>query len=151
MELIKPKMHDIPEMQQVVRGYIEEGVILARSDDEVANSIRSYTVAKIDGEIVGFSALYIYTAKLAEVRSLAVKKEFQGRGIGAKIVDALLKEGRELGLKQVLTLTYHAEFFKKLGFREIPKEEIWHQKVWEDCIRCKHFPVCNEIALIVDL
>lgn len=151
MELLKPMMSDIVHMQQLVRGYIEEGIVLARSDDEVASTIRSYTVAKIDGEIVGFAALYIYTSKLAEVRSLAVKKEFHGKGVGSAVVRALIKEGMSLGIRQVLTLTYQAGFFKKLGFKEIPKEEIWHQKVWEDCIRCKHFPVCNEIALILDL
>lgn len=151
MELIKPTMHDIAQMQRLVKGYIEDGIILARSDDEVANTIRSYTVAKIDGKIVGFAALYIYTAKLAEVRSLAVTKEFHGKGVGSAIVRALVEEGKKLGVEQVLTLTYEAGFFKKLGFKEIPKEEIWHQKVWEDCIRCKYFPVCNETALILNL
>ena len=151
MELIKPTMHDIAQMQRLVKGYIEDGIILARSDDEVANTIRSYTVAKIDGKIVGFAALYIYTAKLAEVRSLAVTKEFHGKEVGSAIVRALVEEGKKLGVEQVLTLTYEAGFFKKLGFKEIPKEEIWHQKVWEDCIRCKYFPVCNETALILNL
>lgn len=151
MELIKPTLSDIDSMQRLVRPYIEEGIVLARSDDEVANTIRSYVVAKIDGEIVGFAALYIYTAKLAEVRSLAVKKELQAQGIGSAIVKNLIEEGKKLGIKQILTLTYQAGFFKKLGFIEVPKEEVWHQKVWEDCIRCKYFPVCNETALILDL
>jgi amino-acid N-acetyltransferase len=50
-----------------------------------------------------------------------------------------------------LTLTYQKEFFEKLGFVEIPKESIPDKKIWADCIKCKFFPNCNEIALIKHL
>ena len=40
------------------------------------------------------------------------------------------------------------EFFEKNGFVEIPKENIPEHKIWADCIKCKHFPICNEISLI---
>lgn len=151
MELIKPTLADIAEMQRLVRPYIEEGVILPRSDEEVANAIRSYTLARENGSIVGFASLFIYTPALAEVRSLAVAPGQQGKGLGSAIVRALIEEAKRLGIKQLLTLTYHVSFFKRLGFEEVPKEEVWHHKVWEDCIRCKHFPVCNESALILNL
>ncbi|MDR2905108.1 MAG: N-acetyltransferase [Helicobacteraceae bacterium] len=152
MQLIKPKLSDIAEMQNLVKPFIEDGIILPRSDEEVANTIRSYTIAKNDqNKIVGFSSLFIYTDKLAEVRSLVVSKEFQGQKIGSEIVLKLIEEARSLGLMQLITLTYRASFFTRLGFKQVPKEEVWHHKIWEDCIRCKHFPVCNEIALILSL
>jgi len=60
-----------------------------------------------------------------------------------------LEEARTLGVKEdVLVLTYLPEFFKKLGFREIDKEVIPEHKIWADCIKCIHFPVCNEVALV---
>ncbi|GHV08122.1 acetyltransferase [Campylobacterota bacterium] len=151
MQLAKPTLADIGEMQRLIRVFIDEGTILSRSDEEVANAIRSYTIAKIDDAIVGFASLYIYTPSLAEVRSLAVGRNSQGHGVGSAIVEALINEARSLKLKQLLTLTYRATFFSRLGFHELPKEEVWHHKVWEDCIRCKHFPVCNEIALTLEL
>jgi amino-acid N-acetyltransferase len=138
-------------MQHLVKPYVEEGTILVRSDDEVANAIRSYALAKEKEEILGFASLFIYTRELAEVRSLAVAKKHQRNGIGGAIVRALIEEGRKLGLRQILTLTYHSAFFKKLGFQEVAKEEVWHHKVWEDCIKCRHFPVCDESALILNL
>jgi amino-acid N-acetyltransferase len=85
---------------------------------------------------------------LAEVRSLIVKDGYQGKQIGSKLVSKLEEEGRALGLKQMLTLTYKKEFFEKNGFVEIPKENIPEHKIWADCIKCKHFPICNEISLI---
>lgn len=144
-------MDFIPQMQIIVKPYVEDGTILYRSDNEIANTIRSYTVAKLDGEVVGFSALHIYSTKLAEVRMLVIKDNLQGKGIGYKLVSQLLKEGKSLGLKRVLTLTYSEDFFKKLGFKVIDKNEIPDHKVWEDCIKCKRFPECNEIALVIDL
>jgi amino-acid N-acetyltransferase len=142
---------DVAEMQKLVRPYVEEGIILFRSDDEVANTIRSYTTAREDGEIVGFAALYIYSPSLGEIRSLVVGRGHQKKGIGKKIVGALLDEGRRYGLKRILSLTFEKTFFQCLGFVEVSKEEIPESKVWEDCIKCKLFPVCNESALIIAL
>ena len=149
--LDKPTLADVAAMQALVKPYVEEGIILYRSDDEVANTIRSYTIARQDGEIVGFAALYIYSPLLGEIRSLVVGKGHQRKGIGKKIVLELLDEGRKYGLKRVLSLTFEKEFFLGLGFQEVSKEEIPENKVWEDCIKCKLFPVCNESALIIDL
>ncbi|MDR2034066.1 MAG: N-acetyltransferase [Helicobacteraceae bacterium] len=149
MELLKPKLTDVDEMQKIIKPYIDEGIILYRSDDEVANMIRSYTIAKENSAIIGFAALYIFTRKLGEARSFVVAKEHQAKGVGNAIAQKLIEEAKFLGLEQILTLTYRASFFKRLGFKETPKEEIWGHKVWEDCIRCKHFPICDETALIL--
>ena len=85
------------------------------------------------------------------MRSLVVSPNFRKQGIGAKIVEELIKEAEFYGLKQVFALTYQKGFFEKLGFKEISKEELPAQKIWADCIKCKKFPVCNEIAVIYTL
>lgn len=105
-----------------------------------------------DAEILaGFASLKIFNANLAEVRSLIVAPQFRRRGIARAIVNELLDEAKFYGLKSVFTLTYQKEFFEHLGFIEIPKDELPAQKIWADCIKCKKFPVCNEIALIYTL
>ena len=135
-------------MQTLVAPYIKNGTILYRSDNEVATTIRSYTVIKDDGKIVGFSALHIHSLELCEIRSLIIDENHRGQNIASNLVQELLKEAKELGLKEVLALTYVDEFFIKLGFNIIDKEQIPDHKIWLDCSRCKHFPVCNEISLI---
>ena len=35
--------------------------------------------------------------------------------------------------------------------KEINKEVIPEHKIWADCIKCIHFPVCNEVALVYKL
>ena len=109
------------------------------------------TLAFDDDRLIGYSALHIHAANLAEVRSLIVDGAYRGKGVGSGLVNALLAQARELEIAQVFTLTYRSEFFKNLGFEEISKEKLPAQKIWADCIKCKHFPVCNEIALIQNL
>ncbi|OHE09548.1 MAG: GNAT family N-acetyltransferase [Sulfurimonas sp. RIFOXYD12_FULL_33_39] len=138
-------------MQKLVVKEIEAGVILARSSDEVATNIRSYILAKEDDKIVGFCALHIHTQSLAEIRSLVVTENKRGMGIGQSLIAKAIEEAKALGLQKVLSLTYKQLFFEKLGFVEIPKESLPEHKIWADCIKCKHFPVCNEVSLIKTL
>ena len=136
-------------MQSLVVNEVKEGVILNRSEDEVATNIRSYILAKDGDKIVGYGALHIHSVRLAEIRSLIVDSAYRGKGIGKDIVEYALKEAKELQIKEdVLVLTYLPDFFKKLGFSEINKEQIPEHKIWADCINCIHFPICNEVALI---
>ena len=151
IELRKASLSNIEMMQKLVAPEVESGIILARSEDEIATNIRSYTLAYFEDEIVGFCALHIHTAALAEVRSLIVKESLRGQKIGEQIVNRCIKEARALGLQRVLTLTYRQGFFERLGFVEIPKESLPEHKIWADCIKCKHFPVCNEVSLIKNL
>ena len=141
-------LEDIKKMQLLVAPEVQSGIILARNDDEIATSIRSYILAKRQNELLGFGAMHFHTNKLGEVRSLIVSSEVRGEGIGKNIVTELLKSAKELKAKQVFTLTYKREFFEKLGFNEISKEDLPAHKIWADCIKCKFFPICDEIALI---
>ena len=148
IKLRKAKLSDIPAMQSLVEQEVKEGVILKRSDDEVATNIRSYILAFKDSELLGYGALHIHSPTLSEIRSLIVAPNARGLGVGKKIVEYCKEEAKELGLKEILVLTYIAEFFKKLDFVEIDKEKIPEHKIWLDCVKCIHFPVCNEISLI---
>ena len=152
VKLVKAKLYDIPAMGNLVVQEVEDGIILQRSEDEVATNIRSYILAKDGDKIVGYGALHIHSMRLAEIRSLIVDTNYRGQNIGKDIVNFAISEAKELGVsEEVLVLTYLADFFKKIGFIEIPKESIPEHKIWADCIKCIHFPVCNEISLVYRL
>jgi len=148
IKLQKAKLNNIAKMQELVEDEVANGIILRRSDDEVATNIRSYVLAYKENKLLGYGALHIHSKDLSEIRSLIVSKEARGLGIGKKIVQFCINEAKELGCKEVLVLTYVAEFFNKMGFVEIDKESIPNHKIWTDCVKCIHFPVCNEISLI---
>jgi amino-acid N-acetyltransferase len=148
IKLRKAKLSDIKAMQKMVASEVKDGIILPRSDDEVATNIRSYVLAFRGDELVGYGALHIYSITLSEIRSLIVSKSARGLGIGKEIVEYCKNEAKDLGLKEVLVLTYVPTFFEKLGFYEIDKASIPDHKIWADCVKCKLFPVCNEISLV---
>ena len=147
----KAKLSDIQNMQELVLPEVESGIILTRTNDEIATNIRSYTLAFNGDELVGFCALHIHAPSLAEIRSLIVKEGVRGHKIGESLVNGCIEEAINLELKQVLSLTYKQSFFERLGFLEIPKESLPEHKIWADCIKCKHFPICNEVSLIKSL
>ena len=151
IELFKPKVSDIASMQKLVASEVENGNILDRNSNEMATTIRSYTAAKDENGVIGFVALHIHTETLAEVRSLVVKENYRNKGIATKLINSVIKEAKDLNLKRLLVLTYKKNFFEFFGFSEIPKESIPETKIWADCIKCKHFPVCDEVSLVLDI
>ena len=152
VELVKAKLSDILQMQELVSQDVKDGVILERNNDEVSTNIRSYILAKDGEKVVGYAALHIHSPRLAEIRSLIVSTDYRGLDIGKKIVLFTLDEAKKLGVEEdVLVLTYLPNFFLKLDFEEISKESIPEHKIWTDCIKCIHFPICNEISLVYKL
>ena len=152
VKLVKANLSDIFAMQAMVALDVKNGIILERNVDEVATNIRSYILAKVDNKLVGYGALHVHSSRLAEIRSLIVLDGYRGQNIGRKIVEFTLDEARALNvIEEVLVLTYLPQFFIKLNFVEIAKETIPEHKIWADCIKCIHFPVCNEISLVYKL
>ena len=148
IEYKKATLRDITNMEELVLPEVETGIILERSPDEMATNIRSYMLAVSGGSVVGFCALHIHTSSLAEIRSLVVNKNFRGQRIGENLIKKCVEEARDLGLQKLLSLTYKQSFFENLGFVEISKDSLPEHKIWADCIKCKHFPICNEVSLI---
>ena len=148
--LRKAKPKDAVKIHELVNEYAKEGLLLPLSLNKLYDNIRDFWVYEEGGEIVGCAALHIVWEDLAEIRSLAVKREHHKKGIGKKLVLRCLEEAKEYDLKRVFVLTYQVEFFKKLGFRELDKRLLPH-KVWSDCINCPKFPTCDETAMIREL
>ena len=152
IELVKAKLSDIPAMQALVVSEVKDGIILNRTEDEVATNIRSYVLAKDGDKLVGYTALHIHSRRLAEIRSLIVDEAYRRQNVGQRMVQFTLDEAKNLGVEEdVLVLTYLPQFFLKLDFKEIDKEVIPEHKIWADCIKCIHFPICNEVALVYKL
>jgi amino-acid N-acetyltransferase len=144
----KAKMSDIKPIYNMLTYYSQKELLLARPLSEIYDFLRDFFVSRREGEIVGICALHLCWENLAEIRSLAVKEEFQRRGIGSYLVQACLQEAMSFGITRVFTLTYQPGFFQRFGFKEVEKTSLPH-KIWADCIRCPKYPdLCDEIALL---
>lgn len=143
-------LDDVDKIYNLIEPYVSSGDLLPRSKDDIAENIRNFIVAEVDGEVVGSIAIKFYGKEVTEFRTLAVKKEFQGKGIGRKLVERGLDIVRNLGVRRVFVLTRNEGFFRKLGFKVVRKE-IFPEKVWFDCRECSKFSECDEIAMVADV
>mgnify|MGYP001769388199 CR=1 FL=1 len=148
--LRKAKIKDIKQMHALVNSFAKQNLMLARSLNELYENLRDFWVIEKKNKIIGCCALHVSWDTLVEVKSLAVHKNSQKKGLGTKLVNACVKEARAIGAKKGFALTYSPGFFRKLGFRKIPHEQLPH-KIWAECIKCPKFPNCDETALIKKL
>ena len=146
--MIRPaRMADVTAMHEIITTFAKSHQLLPVSLFEMYQGIRESFVCETDGRVVGTGSLRFYWKDLAEVRSLAVAEEYQGKGYGSALLAACEKLATEYSLERVFTLTYRPEFFEQAGYARIEKSEL-PQKIWADCVKCHEFPSCSETALI---
>jgi len=143
----KAAMQDIGPILALIDGYAAKGVMLPRTEMEVSEDIRDFSVIVTAGRLMGCGALHFYTPSMAEIRSLAVAEDAKTHGIGRRLIEALVREASEYSLDAVFAFTYVAGFFAKMGFEEVERGEL-PLKVWKDCVRCPKFQCCDEIAVM---
>ena len=147
MKVEKARIPDVAQMHQLINQFARSGEMLARPLSELYEDIRDYFVIKDGDKVLACASLHVSWEDIAEIRSVAVGKDAQGKGLGAMLVEACLEEARELGIQTVFCFTYQPEFFRRHRFVDIDKMEL-PRKVWTDCFRCPKFPNCDETALI---
>jgi amino-acid N-acetyltransferase len=150
MAIRRGRVGDVPRLYEIINYYAARGDMLPKTMDQLYNRVRNFHIAEADGDVVGCAALHITWADLAEVVSLAVHPDFQGYGLGRRLVEPLFDEAQDLGIPTLFTLTLQVGFFSRLGFHEVPKLELPH-KIWQDCTTCFKQDRCDEIAMVRQL
>ena len=150
LEIRKAGMRDIPALLGVINSYAADGVMLPRTEFEMSENIRDFTVVYDGPDLAGCGALHFYSPTSAEVRSLAVHQKRKRGGVGRLIVEALEREAVENDLENMFAFTYVPGFFARLGFDEVERGEL-PLKAWKDCLRCPKFHNCDEIAVLKHL
>ena len=147
LTLRKAAMRDIHAVLRLINSYAANGIMLPRTEFDMSENIRDFSVVYSGDRLVGCGALHFYTPTTAEVRSLAVDPNLKTQGIGRVIVEGLEREAAENQLHAIFAFTYVPQFFRKLGFYEIERGEL-PLKAWKDCLRCPKFQACDEIAML---
>jgi amino-acid N-acetyltransferase len=143
----KAAMHDIRPILALINGYAAKGIMLPRTEFEMSEAIRDFTVVTADGELLGCGALHFYSPTMGEIRSLAVQERAKTHGVGRRVVEALVEEAVAYELDAVFAFTYVVEFFNKVGFHQVERG-VLPLKAWKDCLRCPKFQACDEIAVL---
>lgn len=150
-EIRKARMEDARSIHSLLNFFAERRELLPRSLSEIYENLQQFFVAAHGNRVVGTCALYVTWSGLAEVKALAVHADYQGKGLGKKLLQTTVDEAKKLGVDTLFTLTIREGLFKKFGFRRAKKSQLPH-KVWTECVRCPYFPdSCVETSLVLRL
>jgi len=138
---------DVAALLALINAYADRGLLLPRSEASVRSRLDDFVVAEEAGKLVGCGALSALGPGLSEVRSLAVRQDQAGKGVGHRVVELLLERARDQGCREVLALTRRVSFFEALGFA-VARRERFLDKLEADCRACPLNLCCDEIAMV---
>ena len=115
-EVRRARTADVPGIRALVDTFTSDRRLLAKATVTLYEDVQEFWVA-VDGEqVVGCGAVHVLWEDLAEVRTLAVAPGLHGRGVGAALLERLMDNARELGVRRVFCLTFETGFFGRHGF-----------------------------------
>jgi amino-acid N-acetyltransferase len=110
---------DVKAIREIVDSYAAPGQMLSKETVTLYESVQEFVVAHKDEVIIGCGALHVLWEDLAEVRTVAVAKDFQKQGVGNLILEEIIRRAREVGVDRIFCLTFQTQFFGSHGFKEI--------------------------------
>lgn len=144
----KARLQDATNIYELVNSLSHDGTLLRRAFPEICENVRDFTIAESDsGVFLGCGALHLYGPHLAEVRSIVVRPEAKGQGVGANLLAALLDEAEDHGIGCVCLFTRIPDFFFRYGFRVVEDRAALPDKVFKDCQNCPRLYRCDEVAM----
>lgn len=148
MQIRKARLQDATNIYELVNSLSPDGTLLGRNYAEICENVRDFTIAESDaGVFMGCGALHLYGPHLAEVRSIVVKPEAKSRGVGGKLLFALLGEADQHGVGCVCLFTRIPDFFYRYGFRTVEDRTALPDKIFKDCQNCPRLYRCDEVAM----
>lgn len=147
MKVRNAKIGDVEAIHSLITTYAERDRMLFRSKADIYENLQSFMIVDSNDGVVGCCALQIIWSDLAEIKSLAVDKHKLSFGVGKMLVNSALDQAARLAVQRVFALTLEPDFFEKLGFEIIEKDDL-PMKVWSDCAKCSKRENCDEIAVV---
>lgn len=148
MELREALEDDVPAIVALVASGADAGLLLPRDERSVRAHLEDFTVAEEDGGVIGCAALTPLKPEVAEIRSLVVREDQRGRGIGRALVRALLRRAGEVGYDEVVAITKGATgFYAGLGFAETSFDRF-PPDVLKECDGCPRYSSGRRTGLV---
>ena len=156
--IVRPaEFEDAEAIFNLIKQFPEE--VLPRSLSDIVQNIDRFLVCETIGKVVGTVSWQILPeigaprAPSVEIMSLAVSEDFSRQGMGRTLVQGVIERMTKLHPAQIVALTFHPQFFEKMGFREVAKETLMH-KLYTGCINCTKYDspfTCPEIAVVLEV
>jgi amino-acid N-acetyltransferase len=130
------RTRDVPVIRKLIDANVGSGCLLSKAMVTLYEDIQEFCVAELspDATLAGCGALHVMWEDLAEIRTVAVREDCQGLGIGHAIVDTLLQRARAVGVDRVFVLTFAVDFFGRHGFQPISGTPV-AAEVYQELLR----------------
>jgi amino-acid N-acetyltransferase len=139
---------DAAAIHQLITQNLQIGHLLPRSlADITARASRFAVVVNGEAGILACGELAPLDAGVAEVRSLVVREDARGKGLGHTIVDELRRRARAWRYRTLCAFTHDPRFFVRFGFSIVPHTWL-PEKVAADCWSCPRFQTCGQYAVV---
>lgn len=126
---------DIRPIAALIEPLVHQRILLGKELVMLFESVQEFVVAHTpDGTVVGCGALHIFWEDLGEVRTLAVSPDWQTKGVGHDIVEALEGRARALGVTKLFCLTFEEQFFVSHGYRAVD-DMIVGPEIYNELVR----------------
>ena len=129
--------------------------LIVRPLGDIVRNIDRFTVVYAGSRLVGCASYSVlpeagnFSHASIEMTSVAIRKSWRGKGLGRMLVEAMVERIARLRPVQIIVLTYTPDFFRKIGFERIAKQDIMY-KIYSGCMNCtKHSNpfTCPEVAM----
>jgi amino-acid N-acetyltransferase len=146
--VVRPaRIADMAQVAPIINGFAARGLMLPKGEEQLYRTFREFVLAFDETDrVIGCAGLRVYGPQLAELCALAVDERAHGRGVGRLLVEAIVEQAAQLGIRTVFALTLEDGFFHRLGFRTVSRE-LFPQKVASDCAVCPRRNACPEITV----
>jgi len=112
---------DIPEVLRIMSPYVEEEILLPRTEQELADQLGHFVVYEVDGILHACGAMIPSAEEKGrgEIAAITVDRTYKGFGIGKRILSYLVDRARNSGIRHLYVLTTQTtDWFLQFGFRE---------------------------------
>ncbi len=123
-------IEDVGGVLHLIQPLEQQGVLVARSREQLELDIQQFNVIVRDGLVIACCALFPFPQNsMGELACVAVHPDYRRAGRAAALLKRVETEARQLGLKQLFSLTTHTpHWFIEHGFRRAGPDELPMQK-----------------------
>ena len=123
------------------RSWLERYFEVEPIDEDIFANPKGYIIdeggyiffAEFDGKVIGTFAFMKIDEGVFELSKMAVSEEYQGKGVGNKILEFSLVKARELRANKVILysnrkLEAAIHLYRKFGFKEVPLGNVEYKR-----------------------
>lgn len=119
-------MDKVEQILSLIKPFVEEGKILPRTYDQIAENIDDFVFLRNFDKLVACAGLKdCKEGEMGEIYALAVSKDAQNQGFSTKLLDKIMQKARISNFSKIFALTkYNQQWFVNNGFVQMSIDEI---------------------------